>query len=129
MEKMVSLKVEDEHYFFGGSKASFKCTGCNGTFEKPILATVSSSGYVETFYACPHCLSKVVSLKQRKNKEVEGDNEISVAIEKVKKIAAAKQENNVQCEHFFGYLKQRPKDTSFPDECLTCDKMIDCLIH
>jgi hypothetical protein len=48
-------------------------------------------------------------------------------MEKVKKVVVAKHEDDAKCTHFLGYLKKRPKDMSFPDECLTCDKMIECL--
>jgi len=127
MEKTLgSLKMEDEHYFFRESQTSFRCTGCNGTFQKPILATVSSRGCVKTYYACPRCLSKVDDVKQHKDEE---DKETSISIEKVKKVTVAKHEDNVKCKHFFGYLKKRSKDVSIPDDCLTCDKMIECLMH
>jgi len=127
MEKTLgSLKMEDEHYFFRESQTSFRCTGCNGTFQKPILATVSSRGCVKTYYACPRCLLKVGDVKQHKDEE---DKETSISIEKVKKVAVAKHEDTVKCKHFLGYLKKRSKDAPIPDECLTCDKMIECLMH
>jgi hypothetical protein len=31
------------------------------------------------------------------------------------------------CKRYFGYLSQREKGAGMPDECLTCDKMIDCM--
>jgi hypothetical protein len=30
------------------------------------------------------------------------------------------------CRYRFGYLRTLPKDASIPDECLSCDKIIDC---
>jgi DNA-directed RNA polymerase subunit RPC12/RpoP len=130
MEKALgSLKMEDEHYFFRESQTSFRCAGCNRTFQKPILATVSSRGYVTAYYACPRCLSKVGDVKQHKDEEDEEGKETSIAIEKVKKVAVAKHEDNVNCTHFLGYLKKRSKDAPIPDECLTCDKMIACMTH
>jgi len=120
MEKsLTSLKLGDEN------QTLFRCSGCNGTFQKPILATVSSRGHVQTYYACPHCLAKVAEVKDSKDKENE---EVSPYVEKVKK-AEVKHENVVECKHFLGYLKKRPKGTSIPDECLVCDKMVECLIH
>jgi len=125
MEKSLSsLKIEDENYFSRESQTSFRCNGCNGAFQKPILATVSSRGCVQTYYACPRCLSKISDVKHHKS---EGGEETSVSMEKVKKVVVAKHEDNVKCKHFLGYLKKRPKDMPFPDECLTCDKMIECL--
>jgi hypothetical protein len=62
-----------------------------------------------------------------KHHKSEGGEETSISMEKVKKVVVAKHEDNVKCKHFLGYLKKRPKDMSFPDECLTCNKMIECL--
>jgi DNA-directed RNA polymerase subunit RPC12/RpoP len=127
MEKSLSsLKVEDENYSFRENQISFKCNECNGAFQKPILATVSSSGSVETYYACPRCLSKISDVKQHK---CEGSKETSVSMDKIKKVAVAKHEDDVKCTHFLGYLKKRSKDAPFPDECLTCDKMIECMAY
>jgi hypothetical protein len=120
MEKsLTSLKLEDEN------QTLFRCSGCNGTFQKPILATISSRGYVQTYYACPRCLAKVAGVKDSKERESE---ETSTSVRKVKR-AEVKNENVVECKHFLGYLKKRPKGASIPDECLVCDKMVECLIH
>ena len=32
------------------------------------------------------------------------------------------------CENYFGFLSQRPKGTPIPEECLTCEKMLDCMV-
>lgn len=127
MEKTLgSLKMESEHPFFREDQTSFRCTGCNGTFQKPILATVSSRGYVDKYYACPRCLSKMGDVKHH---EDEGGKQTSVSIEKVRKVAVAKHEDNVSCKHFLGYLKKRSKDAPIPDDCLTCNRMIECMVH
>jgi hypothetical protein len=31
-----------------------------------------------------------------------------------------------ECKYRFGYLRTLPKDASIPDECFSCDKIIDC---
>jgi hypothetical protein len=64
-----------------------------------------------------------------KHHEHEESKETSVSTEKIKKVAVAKHEDEAKCTHFLGYLKKRGKDTPFPDECLTCDKMIECLAY
>jgi len=33
------------------------------------------------------------------------------------------------CLHYFGYLRFLPKTDSIPDECLTCQKVIECHKH
>lgn len=124
MEKSLNyLKLDTEN---PEDQPSFRCSECSETFHKPIRATLSSKGYVQTYTACPRCLSKITIVKQQKSEETK---EASTLMENPKRPAVAKEKDNVDCLHFLGYLKTRPKDKSIPDECLTCDKMIECMIH
>jgi len=100
-----------------GSFIDLVCNECGGTFQKPILATVSCNGRVQEYYACPVCMARINEERKK----------ISILKEDVKK-PLVKPENNVKCKHFLGYLKKRPKDAAIPDECLTCGKMIGCLL-
>lgn len=47
--------------------------------------------------------------------------------EKKKKKTEEFQETPSTCLHDFGYLGTLPRNTSIPDECLGCAKIIDCL--
>ena len=38
------------------------------------------------------------------------------------------EESPKGCPHHFGYLAQRPKDASIPQKCLTCPKIVDCML-
>lgn len=109
--------LHKEDHSFEGNSIDFVCDECGGTFQKPILATVSCDGRVRVYHACPRCMSRISK----------DGKKITIPREDVKK-PLVKPENNVRCKHFFGYLKKRPKDVPFPDECLTCDKMIECLL-
>jgi hypothetical protein len=132
MEKSLgSLKLDDEHSFLSESQSSFRCTGCNVVFQKPILATVSAHGSVNRYYACPRCLSKIREVKKHEDEEDEDEEEdgkVSIGMEKVK-FAVAKHGDSVDCKHFLGYLKKRSKEAPIPDDCLTCDKMIECMMR
>ena len=33
-----------------------------------------------------------------------------------------------ECSHFFGYLKKIPKNSTIPDDCFVCPKMVECLL-
>jgi len=33
-----------------------------------------------------------------------------------------------RCPHDFGYLSQRPRGTEIPEECMMCDKIMDCIL-
>jgi DNA-directed RNA polymerase subunit RPC12/RpoP len=110
---------------FSSTPAISRCSTCGEEYETPLLAMVSSGFIVEEYYACPKCLSKVGSLEQPKNLEVdETVNEEEEALEmKIEDMG----KDRVTCAHHLGYLKRRPKDTPIPEECLTCSKMIDCM--
>ena len=122
-KSLSSVKLSEEDYYLTGNKLGFKCNECGEEFQKPILATVSSNVNVHKYFACPRCLTEVSNIKDQEDVE---SSETVFPKREVKK-AVAKLEESVECNHFMGYLKQRPKNTPFPEECLTCSKMIDCL--
>jgi len=37
-----------------------------------------------------------------------------------------KKETAPECKHQFGYLQTLPRNASIPDECLSCDRIIEC---
>jgi len=51
------------------------------------------------YLACPHCLNKVE--------------------EKVK----------TGCQYWFGFLSQKDKSESVPQECVECEKVMDCMLN
>jgi DNA-directed RNA polymerase subunit RPC12/RpoP len=120
-----SMKTDEEDCSLGESQTDFTCGTCGDTFRRPILATVSSSGYTQRYYACPRCMVKVRDIKTQEN---EGESDRTTLTRGSKK-PSAMSESDVKCDHFLGYLKKRQKDTPIPDECLMCGKMIECLVH
>ena len=43
------------------------------------------------------------------------------------KPAEKTEKTSSKCPHHFGYLADRPKSAPMPDECLTCEKMLECI--
>lgn len=116
--------VEDKNN--GGS-----CEACGRRFEKPILLTNRSASPMETYNACPFCFSKLG--------DVESPDEVSkietpIPIPSTSPTPSKERPKNaeppegVECPQYLGYLKKRPKNTPFPDCCLTCEKMMECLL-
>jgi DNA-directed RNA polymerase subunit RPC12/RpoP len=110
------------------------CNACGEPFENPLLAMVFNDSVVEEYYACPNCLSKVASIRQKPEVEEvdEAEDVEDVADEVAEPVAdVAEVESGAEdfsgCLHDMGYLKRRPKNTPIPEECLTCSKMIDCM--
>lgn len=80
---------------------------------------------MQKYYACPHCMTEVKESDSSENDE----GERTMASLKQLKPSAAEGKTSADCEHFFGYLKKRKKDTPIPEECLMCGRMIECLLH
>jgi len=112
---------------------------CGKTFEHPLQLTVLCNDPVETYPACPYCMSRIENEEEREEREPQEDqelaNETPIAL-KIKTALQKEQERETEepeeptapkCTHDIGYLKKRPKGTSIPDECLVCPKMIQCL--
>lgn len=129
MEKMTNmLRLDDKSGFTDESAHdNFKCDECRSEFHKPLLARVASHGGVQVYYACPRCLTKVNDVEEHRSKERSAP---SFSVESVKAPSVVKSgSSGGKCGHFVGYLKQRGRDNPIPDECLTCDKMIECMVR
>ncbi len=100
------------------------CEECGKLYEAPILAHIISAGQMQEYYACPRCMTRVPETTEI----IQKPHPPAQAL-KTKKPAAPEKEAIAGCIHYFGYLKKRPRDEPFPNECLTCSKMVDCLMH
>lgn len=98
-----------------------KCSWCGKTYQKSILARILNSGNVETYQACPHCMTKLDDISTPKALEKKREPSSKMAKQEIP------AESDGECVHYFGYLNKRPKGTSVPDPCLTCIKIVDCL--
>ena len=109
---------------------------CGRSFDNPVrLTDLSHKPRMETYYACPYCFSKV-----NDDNADETDQEIDhihgtgyeipqTAGKKNHKPAIQKEpEKALSCPHHIGYLKTRAKDASVPDTCLTCPKILQCMV-
>jgi hypothetical protein len=116
-----SMRLEEEN-FSEDEHDDLTCGECGKAFQKPVLATNSSNGLVQKYYACPRCLAEVHVESRRQ----EGERETSVSMGPSGK-SVVRLGDAVGCKHFVGYLKRRPKDMAIPDDCLTCGRMVECL--
>ena len=125
MERSLNtLKLENENRHTREDHVDFRCGECGEEFRHPLLARDSSRGSVQTYYACPRCLTQVKEDRRQQSERSEAPTSL-----KELKRSPAKLEESVSCQHFFGYLGKRPKDTAIPEDCLVCEKMIECMIH
>lgn len=91
---------------------------CKKGFEKPVMLTDFSKTPRETYYACPHCLTKVDVV-------VKDSSLGSVSVETSRNCVESPPK---ECGHHFGYLKGLPREAAIPDECLTCSKLLQCFV-
>ncbi len=92
---------------------------CGKKFEKPVVLTDSTRLLRETYYACPHCHSKI---------DVSVDSK-SGSLLSIKTADTPVDAAPAQCKHFFGYLKLGENGSSMPDECAICPKVMQCFVR
>jgi len=112
-KKMPPLLFHHHH------EEKLKCPyrGCGKTFEKPAVLTDNSTLPRQTYYACPHCMSK-----------------IDIVVENMKIVGVKSTDypkvfdSPAKCAYYFGFLNSIPKDMPIPDECLVCPKILQCSV-
>jgi hypothetical protein len=107
---------------------SCSCEACGRVFESSIKLTNLSAMPMQTYDACPFCFSKIDNGATLRDSSdlMSALKEPNSAPEKSQR--PMENSKQVKCPHHFGYLKKRPKNTPIPDVCLTCQKMIQCLL-
>lgn len=89
--------------------------GCRKTFDRPTILNDPSTLPRKTFYACPHCMSKL---------------EIRVENLKVVDVRAAEYgkvfESPAKCAQYSGFVNAISMDMPVPDDCLLCPKILQC---
>ena len=128
MEANSSLTSLKKNGTFNHESCTCPNDECGKNFDHPLELTVLSSNPVETYQACPYCMSRI-DIKEEEDPKPEkhtlASARIKSAIEKEqeKEKIEPKDIGELKCSHGFGYLKKRPKGTPIPDECLICQKM------
>jgi len=115
---------------------------CGRAFATPVrLTDLSHRPRLETYFACPYCFSK---LSQIEAAETNGFNdemkllhgggfempmrEGAKSLKRGDSKKSSEAETAVKCPHSLGYLKARSKDEAFPDSCLTCPRILQCMV-
>jgi len=104
------------------SHADLTCDRCGKALQKPILARVVTGVNVQTYPACPHCMTRIRGIEVLKQEDTKPE-----IIKKRPIEPRAQPVSSFACGHFFGYLNKRQKGTPIPEPCLVCSKMVECL--
>jgi len=92
---------------------------CKKTFEKPIVLTDTSQLVRETYYACPHCKSKI---------EIIPEDPTNPRLVSVEDVFSFGPKSPASCGHHFGYLRDLSDSAGIPDECAVCPKVMQCFV-
>jgi DNA-directed RNA polymerase subunit RPC12/RpoP len=105
-----------------GSDLTCPYGNCGKEFKQPILLSSEGELPVESYYACPHCHSKLdLVLKDSRNL-----GSVEAVVSTDVKIHVAKEDRPESCTHYVGYLKTLPEDAPIPERCLTCPSVMLC---
>ena len=88
---------------------------CRKKFDQLIMLVDHTKVPRETYYACPHCKSRI---------DVVFDKE---SLKFRNKSASIRREKHSSCPHYFGYLKLFTRGAQIPEECLTCKRLTECM--
>jgi len=92
--------------------------GCGKSFDKPAVLTDHTTLPRQSFYACPHCQSKIDIV-------VDGLKVVNIKPLDYPKVF----ESPAKCAHISGFLSAMSMDLTLPDECLACPKVLQCSIR
>jgi hypothetical protein len=42
--------------------------------------------------------------------------------------AEIEEKDGKKCSHHFGYLVKHPKNSPYPEECLLCSRLLECIV-
>lgn len=118
---------------------SFTCPNpsCGRVFANPIKAENLSlkSGVYD---ACPYCLTEItfeknISATKEREEEThipsdEKKNERKSRLIPEKEPVEAPSKPTT-CTHHFGYLSQRSTKEQIPEECMMCEKIVQCMLQ
>ncbi len=127
---------------------------CHRKIEESILLNNLSTEPGEQYYACPYCFIKLdadAENDENITEESAPSPPVHPSLEKVLDVISARPQKEEEekkkkeeptaetpeeeekgpsgCPHRFGYLANRPRDAPIPQECLTCHKIVDCMLR
>jgi hypothetical protein len=92
---------------------SFTCPNprCRKPFPNTVCIHNHNSGQPLQYYGCPYCLTAIE----------EGFRNSS-------EMGQPPTQPEVRCEHNYGYLSHRSKETDIPEECFLCQQLTGCML-
>ena len=104
------------------------CEACGRAYENPIRLTNLSAMPMQTYDACPFCFSKLKENQVSEEPDLKTSASNEASDDSGRSDERMERPEHIMCPQYFGYLKKRSKNVPIPDTCLTCQKMIQCLL-
>jgi hypothetical protein len=108
---------------------------CGKVFTVPIKVENLCSRNAKVYSACPFCLTEItldeVSTVAEEKKEVGMEESESKSDEEERPEVKVPDESLSEvhgCAHHLGYLSQRSPKESIPEECMVCEKIVQCML-
>jgi hypothetical protein len=108
------------HLFNHGTPEKLRCPykGCEKLFDRPTMITDTSTIPRRTYFACPHCMSKLDIV-------TENNKIISITPTEYPTVF----DSPAKCAHYNGLLNAPAGTMLTQDECLVCPKVLQCNIR
>jgi hypothetical protein len=76
-----------------------------------------------SYSACPYCLTKI---ETEEPSRVEEKKETKP---EQPRLVQQTSSETPKCPQDFGYLSRRPRGTEIPEECMICEKIMECILY
>jgi hypothetical protein len=116
------------------TELKFTCpnSACGLVFSKPLKVKNLCVENSEIYDACPRCLTVITIDGTPPLEETKPSFSLGVSenAQKVPNTGKKKVEPQprVHCSHRFGYLSERPRNDTIPDECVVCENIVKCML-
>jgi hypothetical protein len=105
-------------------------SACGWVFSKPIKVINLRETKSEPYDACPRCLNEIVIGGEP---SVDSKPDIGTETEPLEtksklKGKKAEPQPTSPCSQHFGYLSERSRNETIPDECVMCQNIVKCML-
>ena len=116
---------------------SFKCSNpeCERVFANPIIVEDLNLKDGSSYSACPYCLTEIAAeealeVEEEKRIPKKERAEIQETKAQIPRLKPPQQPSlkEHECPYHLGYLSERTKKENIPEECMTCEKIVECML-
>ena len=110
---------------------------CGKTFTNPLKARNMGVKNAKTYEACPYCLAEITVGKEddliEESESAVHDTKANARFDAVTKEGRATPSASPSkvegCTRHLGYLSQRSSKEKIPEECIMCNKIVQCMLQ